>query len=238
MRKLKRDACIGIVGKRGTGKSTLVFDILHRFRRIPLGLAMSESEGANDAYARIIPRNFIYEEYNDKAVNHLLKYQKCQKMQNNCDKEMTPCAFLVVDDCMTNKRWHNTKSVKTIFKNGRHYNIFSIFVMQYALDIPAELRGCLDYIFIFKDNMRLNRQRIFQHYAGVFENLHEFCRVFDKLTEDYHCMVIDNTSKSNNAEDVIFYYKADQDKADTPFKMGCRDFWNYDPQSDNHSINA
>ena len=55
--------------------------------------------------------------------------------------------------------------------------------------------------------------------------------MLNRCTNDYECLVLDNTSNSNRPEDCIFYYKA-QPRGD--FKAGSEAYWawhyvHYDP---------
>ena len=52
----------------------------------------------------------------------------------------------------------------------------------------------------------------------------------NQCTENYECLVIDNTCKSNKIEDMVFWYKADNHP---PFKMGAPEFWQH--HSNNYS---
>ena len=44
----------------------------------------------------------------------------------------------------------------------------------------------------------------------------------DSCTENYECLVLDNTSKSNKIEDCVFWYKA---KMHTNFRVGAPEYW-------------
>jgi hypothetical protein len=44
----------------------------------------------------------------------------------------------------------------------------------------------------------------------------------DSCTENFECLVIDNTSKSNRLEDQVFWYKADNHN---DFRLGSKEFW-------------
>ena len=78
--------------------------------------------------------------------------------------------------------------------------------------------------FILRENIWSNRKRLYDHYAGMFPTFEMFCETMDQCTENYECLVIDNTSKSNKIEDQVFWYKADM----TPdFKIGAPQFWQY-----------
>ena len=108
--------------------------------------------------------------------------------------------------------------------NGRHYKLLFILTMQFALGIPPNLRTNIDYVFILRENIYSNRKRLYDHYAGMFPTFEMFCETMDQCTENFECLVIDNTSKSNKIEDQVYWYKADK----VPnFKIGANEFWEY-----------
>ena len=79
------------------------------------------------------------------------------------------------------------------------------------------------YLFL-RENIWSNRKRLYDHYAGMFPTFEMFCETMDQCTENYECLVIDNTSKSNKIEDQVYWYKSDH----TPdFKIGASQFWQY-----------
>ena len=94
--------------------------------------------------------------------------------------------------------------------------------MQYPLGIPPNLRTNIDFIFILRENIVANRKRIYDNYAGMFQNFEIFCQVMDQCTENFECLVIDNTTKSNKIEDNVFWYKAD---THPQFKICNQQFW-------------
>jgi hypothetical protein len=51
-----------------------------------------------------------------------------------------------------------------------------------------------------------------------------FCQVMNACTENYECLVLDNTSKSNKIEDCVYYYKAPIRKG---FRIGSEAMWQY-----------
>lgn len=99
--------------------------------------------------------------------------------------------------------------IKLIFMVGRHHRLFSIFTMQYPLQIPPDLRAQFDYVFIYRDNHVSNRKLLYENYADIFPTFELFCYAMDKYTENYECLVFDFTSKSNKLEEQVFWYKAD-----------------------------
>lgn len=218
---------VAIIGKPGTGKSTLVKRLLYEHRSIPVGVIMSGTEESNEFYKGIIPDTFVYGKYNQDVVDKLVARQKTAVRK----KVSKPNAFLVIDDCMDNKKWIKEETTRGIFKNGRHWELFFMLTMQYCMDIPPELRSCIDYIFILRENMQANRKKLYEHYCGIFTTFDMFCQVFDAVTENYSCLVIKNRCISNKIEDVAFWYRAEL--IERPFKVGCKAFWKYHYQTYN-----
>ncbi len=226
---VSNDKVVVLLGKRNTGKSFLIKDMLYHNKNVPIASVMSSTEGANKFYSNIIPPLLIHDEFNEEIVEKLLRRQKKLRkkleaqIKNHSYSNINPHAFLIMDDLMDSaKTWVKNKNVKNVFLNGRHYFLIFILAMQFPLGIPPELRTNIDYVFILRDNLISNRKRIWEHYAGCFPTFDLFNSVMDQCTEDYHCLVIDNSSKSNKLEDIVYWYKAEPHQ---DFKIGSKELW-------------
>jgi hypothetical protein len=104
--------------------------------------------------------------------------------------------------------------------------------MQYPLGIPPNLRTNIDYVFILRENIVSNRKRIYDNYAGMFPTFEVFSQVMDQCTENFECLVIDNTSNSNKLEDCVYWYKGDGHE---DYKLGSNQFWVNNTLEDNDS---
>ena len=145
-------------------------------------------------------------------------------MSKYSDSKINPYAFLILDDCLFDNSWVRDNNIRSLFMNGRHYKILFIITMQYALGIPPNLRTNIDYVFILRENYVSNRKRLYEHYAGMFPTFEMFCQVMDQCTENYECLVINNSAKSNRLEDQVFWYKA---APHAEFKIGAPEFWQH-----------
>ena len=85
------------------------------------------------------------------------------------------------------------------------------------------MRSQIDYCFALKENVVSNRIRLWKYFFGGFEHFDDFQRVFNECTNNNECLVIDNTVKSNELSDMIFWYKADV--AVSPYKLGDSKLW-------------
>ncbi len=238
MSSMKDDKVIVLIGKRETGKSVLVKDLLYYQKDIPIGTVISATESANCFYGNIIPPIFIHDEYTADTIQNVLKRQQIviKKMKKEFAEKghsnIDPRAFLILDDCLYDQSWTKDKNVRSLFMNGRHYKMLFIITMQYSLGIPPSLRTNVDYTFILRENIVSNRKRLYEQYAGMFPTFEIFCQVMDQCTENFECLVINNNAKSNKLEDQVFWYKADMHK---DFKVGSSSFWGH--HKDNFKIN-
>jgi len=217
-----------LIGRRDTGKSYLVRDLLFYQQDIPIGTVISGTEAGNSFYSDHVPKLFIHDEYNSGIIENILKRQKqCMKqvleemkVYKKCN--IDPRAFCILDDCLYDAGWTKDKLMRLLFMNGRHWKIMLIITMQYPLGIPPNLRTNIDYVFILREPYINNRKRIYENYAGMFPTFESFCQVMDQCTENYECLVINNNSKSNKLTDQIFWYKAEPHPT---FKLGSKEFW-------------
>ena len=213
--------CLAL-GKRNTGKSYLIRDILFYKQDVSSAVAISATEQANGFYSTMMPPLFIYEEFDIQIIDNVLKRQRLllnEKQKNNVVD--TRCV-VVLDDVMHDPRYFKEKQIRNIFMNGRHWSITLIVASQYAMAIPPNLRANIDYIFILRENILSNKKRLYEHYAGMFPSFDFFNEVLQQITEDYHCLVIDNTARSNALTDQIFWYKAG---CHPDFKIGDQSLW-------------
>ena len=217
-----------LIGKRDTGKSFLVRDLLFYHQDIPIGTVISGTEEGNGFYEKVVPKLFVHNEYNTAIIENILKRQRTvlkqikKEMETYKRSTIDPRAFVILDDCLYDNTWARDKLMRLLFMNGRHWKVMLIITMQYPLGIPPTLRTNIDYVFILRENYIANRKRIYENYAGMFPTFESFCQVMDQCTENYECLVINNNSKSNKLQDQVFWYKAD---SHNDFRLGSKEFW-------------
>lgn len=219
---------IVFIGRRDTGKSFLVRDLLHHHQDIPIGTVISGTEAGNGFYSNMVPKLFIHDEYNTAIIENILKRQKMviKQVKKETDAygktNIDARAFVILDDCLYDNSWAREKLMRLLFMNGRHWKIMLVITMQYPLGVPPNLRTNIDYTFILREPYIANRKRIYENYAGMFPTFESFCQVMDQCTENYECLVVANNVKSNKLGDQIFWYKA---QAHGDFKLGSKEFW-------------
>ena len=219
---------IVLIGRRDTGKSFLVRDLIYHHQDIPIGTVISGTEAGNGFYGEHVPKLFIHDEYNTAIIENILKRQKTvlkqvkKEMEYHKRTTIDPRTFVILDDCLYDATWAKDKMMRLLFMNGRHWKIMLIITMQYPLGIPPNLRTNIDYVFILREPYIANRKRIWENYAGMFPTFESFSQVMDQCTENYECLVINNNAKSNKLHDQIFWYKAEPRGK---FRLGSKEFW-------------
>lgn len=217
-----------LIGRRDTGKSFLVRDLLFYHQDIPVGTVISGTEMGNGFYGKMVPKLFIHNEYNTTIIENILKRQKAVIKQYNKQVEqfkkssLDPRCFVILDDCLYDDSWARDKMMRLLFMNGRHWKVMLVITMQYPLGVPPNLRTNVDYVFILREPYKSNRERIWKNYAGMFPTFEAFEQVMDQTTENYECLVVDNNCKSNKLMDSIYWYKAE---SHGPFRLGSKEFW-------------
>ena len=101
MKSIPQDAVAVFIGRRRTGKSTIVRDLLFHHQDMPMGCVISGTEESNGFFKKIVPPMFIHGEYNPVILANFVKRQKLVMQKIQQDKErgvannLDPRAFLL-----------------------------------------------------------------------------------------------------------------------------------------------
>lgn len=194
-----------IIGKTGTGKTTLVQDLLFYIRKIQSGVVICPTEQSLVDYRLMFPEVFIHDKWDPPVIENFIKMQKkIRKTDANFH------SLLMLDDIMYDKNAIlKDESTRFIFMNGRNNNITMIITMQYCMDLPPDLRNNIDFVIALRDNIHANREKLWKNFFGVIPTADAFHQIFQQCTSGFNCIVLDNTNRTARIEDSIFYYSAD-----------------------------
>ena len=211
---------IYFIGRRGSGKSTLVRDIMYHLRNsIDRPMAITPTEESRQMFEDHLPESCVHAYWNPTKITKLVEKQR----RDLKTKKKAKHVMIVLDDCMADKSIFKGKTIRDIFMNGRHLKITLIVAMQYSMELDISLRSQIDIIFTLRENIPVNKAKLYKYYYGGFETYADFSTVFDACTENNECLVIDNTVKTNDIADMVFWYKADLNNP--PFLMGDKTLW-------------
>jgi ATPase subunit of ABC transporter with duplicated ATPase domains len=118
-----------LIGRRDTGKTYLVRDLLFYHQDIPIGTVISGTEASNGFYKEHVPKLFIHDEYNTVLIENILRRQKTVLKQVKNEMEtykrstIDPRAFVIMDDCLYDQSWTRDKMMRLLFMNGKMFAV-------------------------------------------------------------------------------------------------------------------
>jgi hypothetical protein len=236
LQNIKNDATVLILGRRRSGKSWIIRDIMYTKQEIPSGVVYSNTANVNKFFHNFIPEAFIYDEMDINSLDKLIEHQEYKFKEyikkykiKNFDKCKKPFnKFIIMDDVLDDSSWVKERSIKKLLFNGRHVNFFYILAIQYINAIPQKIMSNFDYVFVLNESSLKNRKKIYDSFCGSIENFKTFNNILESCTTDHGCLVIDTHGCS--MENSIFYYKS---KNREEFHVGDSGFWKF---SINNSI--
>ena len=220
----KRGSKIVVIGKPGTGKSSLIKSLLYCKKHIfPCALIMSGTEDCNANYSKFVKDTFIYNRYVPEVITEFIKRQKLavQHLEN-------PWCALVVDDCTDDPTIFNTEAQRGLFKLGRNWQMMYILSLQYAMDVKPEIRTNIDGVFILREPLLKNRKSIYENYASIIPTFEIFCDLLNQLTDDFGAIFILNSTTTNDWTKCVYYWKSVPVPDD--WQLGCFTFHDHHRQ--------
>ena len=194
-----KDKTIGIVAKRGSGKSQLLHYIIevnkHIFKRV---FIICPTEKINKFYEDIIPKENIFDSYNEKWVENLIKLltnHNANKTKNTADR-----VLLILDDCCGDTNFHQSKTLKTIFTRGRHFYLTLILTSQYLFGnggVPPVARNNFDFLLVNKINGQ-SLESLTKEFRNGNISKEKFISMYNNSTGNYGFLLINNVSSEGN----------------------------------------
>ena len=122
--KLKPWTTIVLVGKRNSGKTTLMREIMQLLQP-EIGLVFTGTEGSYNSFASIFPEISIYDGFNEDDLTWLIKIMRrsVKSPESNPNMGLFKHAVVVIDDLAWDERVMKNKLLERIFNNGRHWHI-------------------------------------------------------------------------------------------------------------------
>lgn len=206
-----------VLGHKHTGKSTLMRDIMYRLHSAgyPRVVVFSGTEEGNDFFQRCVPKAYIHHGMDLEKLKSIVDVQR--KIISSCKEAETKLGrsanvdtrlVIVMDDLMYKRHMTRTELFGELFMNGRHWKITIILSCQYVMLLDTACRANVDYLFVLREMIPKNRQKIYDNFFGMFARKQEFYRVLDSCTTNYECLVLDNTQPNMAIEKCIYWYKA------------------------------
>jgi len=174
MNEIKETSVLMIIAKRGSGKITLIKNIMAKFGNefMENSLIISPNGSSNSQYNK----GTITYDFDTNQVSEFLKNGKK--------------GAIILDDLLSSmKNYLVEPLISELFYNSRHHGKMLIVTMQFTFGITPDLRANIDFMFCGNQYLITERKRLYEHYFSYIPSFAQFNILHDQLTGDYEFMV-------------------------------------------------
>lgn len=195
-----------IIGKRASGKTSLVIDIFHKLN-ISNVIVFTDSKENIEQYNKYIEKSCIFTNIDSGVLQNIITNQKNTK--KHCDNiipsEMNIC--IIIDGYSMKNMCYE---LRTILCSNRELGITIIMTQQYLYIKDLDTFMCFDYICIFSDNNMYTLSYYYKNFFSKFKSFDKFYNIFKKYTINQQCLVYSNCliHLDLNIKDLIYWYNA------------------------------
>lgn len=209
-----------------THNTTLIENLCYYNRqKYAVGRAFIGTESGYKKFCDILGPLYVSNRYDEAEERRYIYRQKMCEIENGKQYPGNG-AINILDDVSDDPTIFRTNTMKGIFKLGsRHWNQLFMVGLQYAIDMPPDIRKSASYIALFREPEEIERKKLYNNFGGLAKTYKNFCDLMDQLTGDFTCLIFNKRSQSNELEDCVFYYKTVQLP---PWKFGCKEAKDWD----------
>ena len=221
---------IYLIGKKGTGKTTALLNILYHIRHLFWGgYAFVGTTTTAEQLSAHLPTKVIVEGFSKMKLDEI--YAKISKLVKEYTKEgydLRKHHFVVIlDDVCWDKKIMNLPVMRKFHMNCRHIGVTLIVCAQYMMDLGPSLRNQIDYCIFGKNVVDKEIEKIRENYVPLFDKSrkNEFLKIFKALNVTGRMMVVDTATgnRSTDIQEVIKYFKTTKEVPS--FTFGAHEFW-------------
>jgi hypothetical protein len=203
-----------LIGKRGCGKTTLLNDLLfHMKDSVDFAVGFCPTMESADMLRKSLPESCVFDRFVPSKIEQLVA-----TAQRLVHTGKTRHLLIVADDCLYDKSVLKSTAFRNIMFNGRHLKCSVIIASQYSLDMTPDLRAQIDYCYLSRETSHVGKIKLWKNLVSAVGNYDDFSELFDRCTQNFECLCVDNTLQSSHVQDCIFWYKAKLEHP--PFRVG------------------
>ena len=199
-----KNGIVFIIGRRCSGRTTLVKDILIQKRGYPIGRIFTMTEWDQNYYSEFCDKTNITIRYNSYLLKEVIDKQK----KNNKDMRI-----IIFDDVLSFKcDWVEDEDMAELLNKSKELNILAIFCFQFSFN-HQKLAESVDQVFMLEEDFSHHKDRLYKYYAAdIYKDYKDFNRLLQRIynADKYNIVVIDKKAYANptNVNEVVFKYKA------------------------------
>ena len=193
---------ISVVAKRNSGKSVLIRYLVNQQKRFFSKIfVICPTESINPFYNKITKADCIFDEWNEVWANELI--ERMTKINANKNTRERKNVLIILDDCMSDIDFNQSMALKKIYTRGRHFNLSIIATCQYLNTLPKICRSNCDILISGQMNLCSIEMLANEYCCNL--NKKEFIALFNRSTNDYGFLVVNNNSVKENDDLNIIY---------------------------------
>ena len=193
---------ISVVAKRNSGKSVLIRYLVNQQKRFFSKIfVICPTESINPFYNKITKDDCIFDEWNEVWANELI--ERMTKINANKNTRERKNVLIILDDCMSDIDFNQSMALKKIYTRGRHFNLSIIATCQYLNTLPKICRSNCDILISGQMNLCSIEMLANEYCCNL--NKKEFIALFNRSTNDYGFLVVNNNSVKENDDLNIIY---------------------------------
>ncbi len=208
--QMPRDATVLIMGKRRSGKTWLLRQLMYdlQMRRASI---MHGTQDGGAFISSFFLDSYIFEGFREEIIKNFMKWQEIQVMRWQEDNTLDIEGCFAFDDLSFDSEIMNNKTLKQCYSNGRNGHYMCIMLAQYLKELLLENRLNTDVAMCFYDPSPANRKKVYDELGGIFGQPKIFNEYYEILSANRCVMVLDNSHSSPKIEERVFWYRADPD---------------------------
>ena len=192
-----------LCAKRGSGKSVLAKWLIQscHFDRI---VVVCPTEQICEHYSKdnFVDKRFIHSDWDEEYIEQLC--EKMTEVNKGKQKKDMKHALLVLDDCFADTSLHHSPIFKSIMCRSRHYGLAVMCLTQTLHSMPPFGRINTDNV-ILGMVPRSSIMLAADEYLSGDLGKPEFIDLYNKATQDYGFLLINNNSIKNSLDiDAIY----------------------------------
>lgn len=218
------------VGKKKTGKTTGLFDIIYEKRDTPEWVAFCGTANSNEALEHVMPSAFIHDGWNSEVMKSIIMHKEQRNYKRRRTGKKRLWTGVIIDDCAFDPKFFRDSTLKQVTMNSRWIGFSpTVITTQYPVTFHPSVLSQFDWFVLHREITQNNRRRLFDHYFPL-DDFKLFNAIMDVATADWGALVIRNSGTSNRVEDNIFAWRPTirdwhVNPRQKPWKLGSRSFW-------------
>ena len=186
---------ISVVAKRNSGKSVLIRYLVNQQKKLFSKIfVICPTEKINPFYNIITRNDCIFDEWKEHWAEELI--EKMTNINANKNLKKRKNVLIILDDCMSDIDFNQSKALKKIYTRGRHFNLSIIATCQYLNTLPKICRSNCDILISGQMNLCSIEMLANEYCCNLSKK--EFILLFNRSTKDYGFLVVNNNSVKEN----------------------------------------